>query len=611
VTVEAWLTLGVVAAMIVGLARHPQAADVIFLGALGLLTLFGVVTPSEALAGFKNEGMLTVAALFVVAAGLVETGILASMTRRLLGEADDAGAALRRVVPASVSLSAFLNNTTVVAMAMPALLEWSRRRRVAPSRLLLPLSYASIIGGVCTLIGTSTNLVVHGLMRQSGVPSLASGLGMWELAWVGVPIALASGVYLVLAAQRLLPERKEFIEQLEETRREYLTEVIVDPACPLIGQTVQAAGLRGLPGLFLIEIQRGEELISPVDPEERLRAGDRMTFTGVISTLVDLRRTPGLRPAADLSYDLDPDRAQGRRLCEAVISTSSPLIGLGIREAGFRATYDAAVVAIHRNGARLGEKLGDVRLRAGDTLLLQTGSGFVRAHRNNPDFFLVSEVGGSEPLRHEHGSTALAIAGVMILLMTLPEIVGRRAGWEAWAEWLAEQRVVIALLAAASMVAMRCLSAVQARRSLELSTLLAIAGSFGVGAALAKSGGAAGIAHLAIDLLPEAWGRLGVLAGIYLLTWALTELMTNNAAAALMFPVAVSAAQQAGADPRGFAVTVAVAASAGFLMPVGYQTHLMVFGPGGYRVRDFVRLGIPMVLIWFSLSMVLIPWHWK
>jgi di/tricarboxylate transporter len=336
-----------------------------------------------------------------------------------------------------------------------------------------------------------------------------------------------------------------------------------------------------------------------------------LTFTGVISTLVDLRRTPGLRPAADLSYDLDPDQPQGRRLCEAVISTSSPLIGLGIREAGFRATYDAAVVAIHRNGSRLGEKLGDVRLQAGDTLLLQTGSGFVRAHRNNPDFFLVSEVGGSEPLRHEHGPTALAIAGGMILLMTLPEIVGRRPAWEPWADWLQEQRVVIALLAAASMVATRCLSAVQARRSLELSTLLAIAGSFGVGAALAKSGGAAAIAHLAIDLLPEAWGRLGVLAGVYLLTWALTELMTNNAAAALMFPVAVSAAQQADADPRGFVVTVAIAASAGFLMPVGYQTHLMVFGPGGYRVRDFVRLGIPMVLIWFCLSMVLIPWHWK
>jgi di/tricarboxylate transporter len=609
-TGEAWLTLGIVSLLIVGVARYPQVADVIFLGALSLLTLAGVLTPSEALAGFKNEGMLTVAALFVVAAGLVETGIMSVVARRLLGNVDDAVGALWRIVPTSVAASAFINNTTVVAMGMPALLEWARKRHVAASKLLLPLSYASIIGGVCTLIGTSTNLVVHGLMKQSNLPSLSSGLGMWELAGVGLPIALVSGLWLLFASPRLLPDRKEFLEQLEATRREYLAEVVVEASCPLIGQTVQVAGLRGLPGLFLIEIERGGELISPVAPEEVLRSGDRLTFTGIVRTMVDLQRIPGLKSVADVSYDLDPEHRHGRRLCEAVVSPSSPLIGRGIREAGFRALYDAAVVAVHRNGARVGAKIGDVRLEAGDTLLLQTGPGFARAHRNNPDFFLVSEVAGSAAPRHERGGVALAIAGAMVLLMTLPELFERLPWASPHAPWFEEQRVTFAMLAAGSMVVTRCLSALQARRSLELSVLLAIGASFGVGAAMSKSGAAAAVGHLTIELVPSAWGWLGVLAGVYLLTWLLTELMSNNAAAALMFPVAVSAAQEAGVDPRGFAVVVAVAASVGFILPVGYQTHLMVFGPGGYRVRDFVRMGVPMVVIWFALSMVLIPWLW-
>lgn len=609
-TGEAWLTLGVVSLMIVGLVRHPQVADVIFVGALSLLTLAGVVTPSDALAGFKNEGMLTVAALFVVAAGLVETGVLAAVTQRLLGDVEEAPAALRRVVPASAVASAFLNNTTIVAMAVPALLEWCRKRRVAASKLLLPLSYAAIIGGVCSLIGTSTNLVVHGLMQQSGLPTLSAGLGMWEIAWVGLPIAVVSTFYLVLAAPRLLPDRKEFLEMLEATRREYLTEVLVEPSCPFIGQTVQLAGLRGLPGLFLIEIERGSELISPVAPDERLRQGDRLTFAGVVSTLVDLQRIPGLRPAADVAHDLETPTRQDRRLCEAVISRSSPLVGQGIREAGFRTLYDAAVVAVHRNGERLSLKIGDVKLEPGDTLLLQTGPRFVRAHRNNPDFFLVSEVGGSEPLRHERGALALTIAGGMILLMTLPDLFAQWHWMAQAAPWFERQRVIFALLAAAAMVATRCLSARQARRSLELSVLVAIAASFGVGTAMQRSGAASVVAELTVRLVPAELGWIGVLGAVYLLTWLLTELMSNNAAAALMFPVAVSVAQQAGLDPRGFAVTVAIGASAGFLLPAGYQTHLMVFGPGGYRVRDFIRMGVPMVALWFVVTMLVVPWVW-
>jgi len=606
---QGWFTLGVLIAIIVGLVRYPHVAEVIFLGALGLLTLVGVVTPAEALAGFKNEGVLTIGALFVVAAGLTETGFLSLLSGRLLGRATDGTTVLRRALPPIVVSSAFLNNTTVVAMAMPAFLEWARKHRVSASRLLLPLSYAAILGGVCTLIGTSTNLVVHGFMQQSSAPSLKSGLSMWELSGVGVPIAIAGTAYLIFLTPRLLPDRKEFLEQLGETRREYLAELLVDKSCPLIGRTVQDAGLRGLPGLFLIEIDREGQLISPVGPDERLRAGDRLVFTGVVSTIVDLQKIPGLTSAADTTFEIGPDTRHGRRLCEAVVSVSSPLVGKGVREANFRTIYNAAVVAVHRNGQRVAEKIGDIRLEPGDTLLLETGAGFVRTHRNNPDFYLVSEIGDAAAVRYEKAWLASSITLALIVLLTGQEILHLCGAPQRYAEWFAQQRFTFAMLAAGGMVVTRCVSSSAARRSIEWSVLLTIAAALGVGKALDNSGVATAIAEQAVGLF-GALGPVGVLAGVFVLTWMLTELMSNNAAAALMFPIAVAAALHEGLDPRPFAIAVAIGASSGFLFPAGYQTHLMVFGPGGYRVGDFVKTGVPMVVIWLVLALWLIPYFW-
>jgi di/tricarboxylate transporter len=494
-------------------------------------------------------------------------------------------------------------------MAMPALVDWTRKRRIAASMVLLPLSYGAILGGVCTLIGTSTNLVVHGLMKASGVPGLAGGLGMWELAPLGVPIAVAGMIYIIVLAPRMLPERKEFLEQLDETRREYLTELIVERGCPLIDQTVQQAGLRHLPGLFLIEIDRGDQFISPVEPDELLRHGDRLVFTGVVSTIVDLQKIPALVPAAEPQYEIDPATRRGRRLCEAVISVSSPLVGIGVREANFRGRYNAAVVAVHRNGRRLNQKIGDIRLQPGDTLLLETGAGFVLAQRNNPGFYLVSEVGDTVDVRHERAWIAAAITFALIAALTAPDVLAWIPSVSHFAGWMESQRVTFAMLAAGLMVVTRCLSAGDARRSIEWSVLLMIAASFGVGAALKNSGAAARIAETAVSLF-NAWGPVGVLAGIYIVTWILTELMSNNAAAALMFPVAVATAAQLGIDPRPYAVAITIAASGGFLFPAGYQTHLMVFGPGGYKVSDFIKIGVPMVVLWFVLSMLIIPRVW-
>ena len=604
---QGWITIGVLLLLIIGLVRYAHLSDVIFLGALGLLLLLGVVTPREAIAGFSNDGVLTIGALFVVAAGLMRTGILSSITMRFLGNASTASAALRRALPMLGAASAFMNNTTVVAMGMPVMLEWAHKKRVSPSRVLLPVSYAAILGGVCTLIGTSTNLVVHGLMRESNHPSLRSGFGMWEIGAVGVPIAILGLIYLIVIAPKVLPDRREFLEQLGEARREYLAEFLVETGSPLAGRTLEEANF---PGLYLVEIGRGGRILSPVGPEERLAVGDRLVFSGIVSTLVELQKIPGLTPAADLTYEISLEQQKGgRRLCEAVISTSSPLVGKSVREANFRTVYNAAVVALHRNGRPLRTKIGDARLQPGDTLLLETGTDFLRAHRNNPDFYLVSEIADASPLRVERGWIASTITIGLILLLTMPEILRPLGFSPAAIDWFDENRVTFAILSAVAMIATRCVRAGEARRSIEWSVLVTIAASFGIGTALSKSGAAALIAHGAVQPF-GAYGPTSLLAGIFLITWLLTELMSNNAAAALMFPICLATASQNGLDPRPFAVAVAIGASCGFVFPAGYQTHLMVFGPGGYRVRDFVKIGIPMVILWFVTAIMLIPKFW-
>ncbi len=589
-SLEAWITLAVTALALLALIREWAAPDAVFLGATIVLALLGIIPVGEALRGFSNPGVLTVGALFVVTAALRETGTLDWVGHRVLGRVKGELGGLARLTGVVLPLSAFLNNTPVVAMLVPVVIDWCRKRAISPSRLLIPLSYLAILGGTCTLIGTSTNLVVHGLMIAHDP---ASGMTLFEIGRVGLPYALVGTAYLALVGRRLLPERKELIEQLGEARREYVVEMFVQPECRLVDQTVEGAGLRQLPGLFLIEIDRDGEVIAPVAPSTRIEAQDRLVFTGIVSTIVDLEKIPGLVPAVDSAYEVAPERRRGRLLCEAVMSPSSPLIGKRIREANFRALYNAAVVAVHRNGVRITSKIGDIALRPGDTLLLQTGPNFSRAHRNNPDFYLVSDVEGSRPLRHDRAW----IAGVLFILL-IAAMFSRRV-----------DTAVAAFLAAGLMVATRCLSATDARQSVDWPLLITIAASFGVGAALERSGAASALAGLLVEPT-QAWGPVATLAAVYLTTSVLTEFITNNAAAVLMFPIALSAAEAVGVETRPFLMAVALAASAAFSSPIGYQTHMLVYGPGGYRFTDFVRVGLPLNLLLWGVAVLLIPFFW-
>jgi di/tricarboxylate transporter len=582
------VTLVVLAGLLYGLVKD-KPADALFVGAVVILAAFGVITPDEAFSGFANSGMLIVAALFVVAAGLRETGVMDYIGERFLGHVETEAKALFYMAIVLIPSGVVLNITPKVALLAPVLIAWCRKRRISPSRLLMPLSFLSILGAGCALIGTSTNLVIQGLLIKSGLRPM----GFFEIGSVGLPCAVVGAAYILTVGRKLLPDRKDLIEQLEETRREYLVEMLVQPGCRLVGKTIAQAGLRHLPGLFLIEIDREGEVIGPVGPDETIQANDRLVFTGVVSTIVDLEKIPGLVPAADARYEVVPVEQRDRQLGEAVISPSSPLIGQAVRDADFRSLYDAAIVAVHRNGARLTNKIGDIRLHAGDTLLLQVGPYFSRAFRNNPDFYLVSDVEDSRPVRYDRAWPA-----VIIFLIMIAAFISNRVDF-----------MLASFLAAGAMVAARCISAIHARRSVDLPVLVAIAASFGVGKALENSGVAELFARLLVDAT-RSWGPVATMAAIYFGTMVLNELISNNAAAVLAFPFCTKSAELLGVSERPFIMAVALAASFAFASPIGYQTHMMVFGPGGYRFTDFMRVGIPLNLLIWITAIILIPWIW-
>lgn len=585
---EAWFTLTVVALGVVALIRDVLAPDLIFIGMVALLLVSGVISPQEALVGFSNPEVIAVGALFVVAGAMQNTGALGFVATRIFGRIGSNRLALLRMMIPVAGISAFLNNTPIVAMFTPVVIDWTRRHGVSPSRFLIPLSYATILGGACTLIGTSTNLVVNGLMVGAGMP----GMVFFELSTVGVPCAVAGLAFIAVFCRRLLPNRKRLLETLGESRREYLVEMEVLADCPLARQRVEEAGLRNLPGLFLIRIERTDEIVAPVGPEERLQVGDRLMFTGVVSTIVDLQKIRGLVPAGDHRESPEQFLAENN-LSEAVISEDSPLVGSTIRDANFRTHYGAAVVAVHRSGRRLSGKIGDIVLRAGDTLLLEASPGFARAYRNSPDFYLVSEVPDSAPPRYQKAIPALLILLLLIVTVT--------------AELL--PMITASLLAASAVVAFGCLSVGEARNAVDMSVLMLIAAAFGVSKALEKTGVASAVASVLVEV-GAGLGPVGVLAAVYLTTLIFTEFLSNAAAATLVFPIAVDAALQLGVDARPFAIAITIAASAAFASPMGYQTHLMVYGPGGYRLTDFLKIGLPLDFLIFMVAIVCIPYGW-
>lgn len=571
-TADAWFTLIVVVLMLVVLARDLLPPAGVVLGATMVLLVCGVIDEDQAFAGFSNSAPLTVAALYVLARAIEKTGLLGPLVGTLLGNTEKIGrlATGRLLVPVA-GASAFLNNTPLVGALIPEVTAWANARGISPSRLLLPLSYAAILGGTITVIGTSTNLVVSGLLQERG----QDALGIFELTKIGGISAVIGLAVVIMFSSRLIPERRSADEMLTDEIREFSVQMSVDKAGKLDGMTVEDAGLRRLQGVYLAEIHRGERVITPVGPDRTLRGEDKLVFVGRSDLIVDLQRTPGLS-SVESGQLVQIDSPQ-HTFFETVIGPNSSLVGQTLKEVGFRNRYQAVVVAIHRAGERINAKLGEEELRSGDTLLLLADRDFRNRFREGRDFLLISRIGGTSPAASDKAPIVGLIGATMIILAAL-EILPILQG---------------SVLAAGALIATRVLTFGEARNSIDLDVVILIAAAFGVGAAIESSGLGLEAANSLVDLL-GGLGDFGVILGIVLATTILTELITNNAAAVVIFPIAFAVAAASGLDPRIVAIAVAVTASSSFMTPMGYQTNTMVYGPGGYRFSDYLRLGVPL-----------------
>ena len=562
---EAWFTIGTVCLLILAMARGWAPPDLLAVCGLPLIIAVGQLSgsdllpsPREAVSQFGSPGLITVGVLFVIVAGLTNTGAMTLLTQSLLGRPQTELKAKLRLLPPVAALSAFLNNTPIVAMFLPVIDDICGKTKLSQSRLFLPLAYAATFGGLCTLIGTSTNLIINDKIIEAKLPPL----GMFELAWVGVPCAIVGLVYIFVFSPILLPDRRPAIS-LSDDPRQYTVELLVQPGGPVVGKSVEQAGLRHLPGLFLVEIERGEQVLPAVAPTEVLQAGDRLIFVGIIESVVDLQKIRGLVPPDETEFKLDEPQSM-RCLVEAVVSNRCPLIGKTIREGKFRSTYNAAVLALARSGERINAKLGDVVLQPGDTLLLESHTGFAQKQRNSPDFFLVSNVENSAPIRHTRAWAALAIMAVMVLVVTAQLL----------------DIMTAAMVAGGLMILARCCTGSEARRAVDISLLIVIGSTLGIGEAMRSTGAAKFMAENLVDL--AGGNERLVLATLYLVTMIFTELITNNAAAVLMLPIATGAATKIAAlngvpDYQvPYIVTIMIAASAAFETPFGSQTNLMV-----------------------------------
>ncbi len=581
-----WFTLALVAATLATLVFSRLAPDLVLMGVLVLLLASGTLDAAGALIGFSNSGVVTVAALFVVAAGLRTTGAVDIMIDKALGRPATTARAIARLSLPVIGASGFLNNTPLVATLIPAVTRWSKLIDVPVSKLLMPLSYAAILGGTITLIGTSTNLVVNGTYQNL---TGAEGFELFDIAPVGIAVAAAGLLFLVFVLPKLLPSR-DTGELIFSSAKQFTLEVAVASDGPLVGKTVAEAGLRGLRKIYLTEIERRGAIISAVPTEERLQGGDRLVFAGETGAIVDLLRINGLVPS-DANDPVIARPFPERVLLEAVVSPTCDGVGQSIRDGRFRDRYGAVVLAVARDGNAVPGNLGSIALRPGDLLLLEARPAFVTRHKGESDFLLVSELDG-EPTNHTKAITAWLI---------LAAVVGLAATGIT-------DMLTASLLGAGAMVISGCLNMNQARRSIDLSVILTIAGSFALGTALDHTGAAK---LLADEMLVLAAGdALMLLVLTYVTVSVLTEIITNNAAALIVLPITLSFTQTLGLNPEPYVVAVMFAASASFATPLGYQTNLMVYGPGGYRFSDFFRAGVPLNLIAGAVTVLVIPMIW-
>ncbi|HEX2251962.1 MAG TPA: SLC13 family permease [Thermoanaerobaculia bacterium] len=586
-TLEIAIVLGLLAVGIALFSTEVLSVDVVTLLLLAGLVISDVLTPREAFAGFGSDLILTLGAIFVLSGALQQTGAVSALAEWLEARAGRRESRLLLILAAAVGvISSLLNNTTATAVFLPATLKAAHRLRIDPARLLMPVAFASILGGTCTLIGTSTNLAASGFLEASGLEPL----GLFELTPVGLVLLPVGLAYLVLVGRRLIPLRAGASLTDAYAMRDYLSEVVVMDGSPVAGQRVFTSELSRL-GFQVLEVHRGRTTFLPT-AETHLAAGDLLLVKGPAEELMRVKATTGLEMRADLlvrDSDLQPADV---RIAEVLVAPGSNLVGRTLKDARFRQRFGVTALALHRRGQPRPAKLGQMRLELGDLLLVQGPGDRLEALRRNPNVWVVE--------RDEPVGVPRPRQGLVAVTALVGAVVASGLGWLPIS--------VAFLLAAVVAVAARAITTEEAYRSVEWRLMVLIGGMTAFGTAMESTGAADYLASVLIQPLVR-FGPHALLAGFALLTIALTQPMSNAAAALVVLPVALSTAAGLGADPRPFAIAVTLAASISFITPFE-PSCLLVYGPGRYRFRDFPRVGAPLTLLLLGIVLFLVPRLW-
>ena len=577
-TYAPYIAIGVIVVTFVVIFFNVLRPAPAFLLAALFLVVINILTPAEFLQGFSNPSLAAIVLLILITNGFRKNFNLEALFNRLMGTANTYRKFLLRMMAQVAFFSSFINNTPVVTFMVPYVFDWGKKRNISPSKLLIPLSFATILGGMITIIGTSTTLVLNGFLADFDYPGLVGH----ELLIIGSIVTVSGILFFWSIGHKLLPDNRDLQDNFQENKQEFLVETILQEDSALVGQSIHDADLRNLPGVYLAEILRDKRAISPVPPEEILQTGDSLIFAGETNNIMELvNRQPGLSLPKVASRLAEHQNSQS---AEVVVGNNSSMVGKRVKDTDFRNRYDAAIVAVNRGGERLQGKIGDIRLSPGDVLLLLVGPAFQNQIEVFRDLILISAPSNwKRPNRRKTYALGLVVAVAVILLAL--------GVFSLFTSLL----IIFGLMGFMQMITIQDI-----KRELDVNLVVTLVMSLALGHAIAKTGAGTLLAEGLLSwLIP--YGNLAVLIGILLITTLLTSFVTNVAAVSITFPIALSLAQSSGIDPAPLFLAIAYGASAAFLTPIGYQTNLIVYGPGGYTFKDFLRAGFPITAIYLVL----------
>ncbi len=584
---QPWFVIFIVFIIFLLIYKEYLKASVSFLLAVLLFSITGILTPAEVLSGFSNESIASILMLILITTGLRKNFQLESLFDVIFSKAKSYRGFMFRMMSQVAVLSSIINNTPVVALMTPYVVDWGKKNNIAPSRLLIPLSYATIMGGMITLIGTSTTLVLNGFLQDYQHPSLL----FEDLFTIGLSVTITGILFIIFIGYKLLPDHKDILETYSENKREYIVETILLSSSKLIGKNLVEAGMRNLKGVFLVEILRGSRMISPVGPSEILAEADILFFAGNTKDIVDLINSDlGIElPSTARSYDSD-----NAEIVEAVMNNYSSLINSTVKQSDFRNRYNAAIVAIHRNGKKVSGRIGDIVLQAGDLLLLYTGTDFRNRVEIYRDLFVVSKIQNIV----KPGNKKFYALGLMAICAIILLIFSQLTLFPAL------------LIIICIMIGFNLITTQDVKRELDLNMIIILVFSLAIGQAIIKTNAGNMVAMSLISFL-EPYGNISILIGLLIITNLLASFIGNVGAVSISFPLAYAISNNLGIDGQPFFLTIAYAASAAFLTPISYQTNLIIYGPGGYKFKDFFRIGLPVNIIYLTVALSVIIFRYK